>query len=533
MSSYISHFKWLIVVVIGFIVTELTIAWLWPAPEVLRNNFLEYGFAETEMLQRAFVSAKMRQFDNLKPEVLQVGDSSGLHGVQSPVIESYIGRRYLNMSIATNLGYWGYYAIAAHVMKRSRSVKVLVLYFSPAGAFPRKELIDADDLMAGDLERAFSNPVRALFHIPSLGVRRQVTDFVYYVDGVFNAKNRPLIENPGYLMLHDIIGASDGWARETDDPGDVIPADLVDGIRRAMPWMARYNDHIILESLRKSWHRSGVEYAWDWRTMSEQSYAEIIFDQYLRLAKRYGAKLIIITNPLPDSFKKPDFQALFDVAGMRAELTRYAKAHPEVSVLNIPYRPDSHFSVFSHIGTPYSIENSIRVGKYLQSVIGDKKGPIEQTSIGEVTDIDMGANPTVYSFGDKEVENGHTFRRIRQGRDEALAFGRILTKGAVNVEVKVLNKPDDPVLSDLTLSAFGVPATRLKAEPTEDGTDIEFRLPASVVQRYGGWLELILSSRGESKWVSNALLPDANGPKLKLERIMLEPAGPEEGASLN
>lgn len=533
MSSYISHFKWLGIAVVGFIAIELTINWLAPTPEAVRNNFLELAFAKPERVQRAFVYEKVQQLDNEKPDVLQVGDSSGLHGVQPLVVESYIGGRYLNMSVATNLGFWGYYALAEHFMQRSGSVKALVLYIAPPGAYPRRSLIDAKDLMADDLEREFADPIRGLFHVPSLGLRKQVTDFIYYMDGTFNQPNRPLIDNDGYLMLRNIVKPSGGWARETDDPGDIIPANILDNMRREFPALAHFDDNLVIASALNMWGHINDDRAWDWSTLSYKTYMEVVLDRYLRLAKRYGAKLVVVTNPVPEIVRRTKLKDAFHIETTRVQLDRYAKHHPEVALLNIHYWPDDRFSVFAHVGVPYAIDNSAEIGKFLASVLGQKARRVDHAAdVAEVTDLDMGKNPTVYSFGAVEHQNGRAFRSIRPGRDEALAFARMAPQGPVDVSIKVLNQPGSPVLRKLSLAVFGVPATRLADEPTGDGTVVRFRLSAAIVRRYDGWLEMILSTRGAPKWVSNALLPDATGPQLMVERLELKPVSEDRQAEV-
>ena len=531
MNSYISHFKWLAITAVCFVAIEAVIHFAAPSPEAVRNNFLELSFAKPEMVQRAFVATKVAQLDNADPDFIQVGDSSGLHGVQSPIIESYIGGRYLNMSVAANLGYWGYYALAEHFLRRSKHVKALVLYFTPAGAFPSKSLLNGNGLMAGDLDRAFDNPAYALLHVPSLGHRRAVTDDVYYLGGLLWAPPRPLIPNNGYLMLRDIVRASGGWARETDIPGDKIPVNLLDGMRRLFPDLANVPDDEAIQSFIHRWPKIGVESQWDWSSLSMRTCFQIVLDRYLALAKRHGAKLIVITNPAPEFFLRKEFKNFFRFKDMQAELVRYAKAHPEVAIAGLSVWPDSHFSVFSHVGTPYEVDNSIRVAKYLKSVLGKKLPP--RPKIASLTHIDMRANPTIYEFGDVQRQGAHGFRSLEPGRDEGLIYLRAASHEQTEITLKLLNKPGDAVLKNLSLSAFGVRARLIGAEPYAAGTILRFLLPEEVVGRYDGWLELTISTRGATHWQTNALIAGANGPALKVETLDIARPRPErKSASL-
>jgi len=526
MSSFISHFKWLGATFACFVAIELAISWWAPRPEAIRNNFLAYDFAKPELVQRAFVAAKVRQFDDSKPDFLQVGDSSGLHAVQSPIVESYLGgRSYLNMSIATNLGYWGYYALAEHFMARSGSVKVLVLYFTPAGGSPRKDLLDASDLMAGDLNREFASPFHRLFHVPSLGLRRQITDWVYYMDGTLNQVGRPLIDNYGYLMLRDIIAASGGWARETD-----IPDDHIDGLfqmaRRISPTLARLDDDALVRHYRDSAGVFGVPSTFDAATFSYRTYLEIVLDRYLALARRYRAKLVIATNPIPDSFRKKLYQQVFDPAGISRAVRAYAQRNPDVYVLDIDYWPDDEFSVFSHVGTPYEVESSRRVGQFLAGIARTLPAPTSSRPEYRAPDpvvLDMRENPTVYGLGDLDQVGGRYFRSIRQGRYEGLVYTRVNPETPQVLRMSVLNELDDPVLRNLSIGIYGEPAKRLADEQIGAAHYLRFALPLNETRRYDGWIELTISVRGAVKWQGNQLFPDATGPRLKMESIEIGP----------
>ena len=526
MSSSISHFKWLVLAAIGFIFIETSIAIVAPRPERQRNNFLEYAFAKPEMLQRAFVVEKLRQFDDEKPDIIQVGDSSGLHAVQSPIVESYLGgRSFINLSVASNLGYPGYLALARRMMERSGSVKVLILYFTAGGAAPREALLTGRDTMGPDLQREFASPFNRLFHVPSLGLRRDVTETVYYLGGRLNQRDRPLISNSGYLMLRDIISPSGGWARETDIPDDHI-AGLFQMIRRNSPHLAGYDDDNFARYYGTVGGVAGVPSMFDWRTLSRRTYVEVILDQYLALAREHGARLVVAANPMPESFKREAFQQTFNTEGLVRELDAYAKRNHDVSILNIDYWPDSKFSVFSHVGTPYSVESSHRVGSFLARLL-PQLPPAEGRKLSydppRQVSLDMAAFPSVYGFADSEQVGSRRIRRIRQGRYEALAYARVNPATPQELWIAVLNKETDTVLQNVSVGIYGVPATRLPDRQEGDICYLRFALPTEETRRFDGWIEMTLSTRGNTSWQGDELHASATGHEMLTERMVILP----------
>jgi hypothetical protein len=361
--------------------------------------------------------------------------------------------------------------------------------------------------------------------VPSLGVRRDVTDEIFYMHGLLDQPGRPLINNSGYLMLRDIIESSGGWVRETDIPDDHI-AGLFQMIRRNEPSLAGYDDAGIVLHYRNAVGKTEVGSTFDWKSLSRRTYMEIVLDKYLALARKHGAKLVVATNPVPASFQKDEFKVGFDTDGIHRAMHDYASRHPDVSVLGIDYWPDDKFSVFSHVGTPYSVESSHRMGRFLAGLmpnVAAATAKVEKYEAPARVVLDMAASPSVYGFAAAEQVPGGTrrYRRIRSGRDEALAYARVRPGAAQELRIAVLNKADDPVLKNLTVGVFGVRAERLPDIDAGDTRFIRFALPLSETNRFDGWIELTLSTRGVISWQSNELSSGAIGPQLMIARLNL------------
>jgi hypothetical protein len=131
---------------------EAVIAIVHPTADQDRNDIFEYRPGRAEDATRLFVSEKMKLFGNEEPTIVQVGDSSGFHGVQPPVVEALLPHvSYLNMSVFANLGYSGYYEMARRILEHSRKTKYLVLYFTPANFQPNADMVSATASMPLDI----------------------------------------------------------------------------------------------------------------------------------------------------------------------------------------------------------------------------------------------------------------------------------------------------------------------------------------------------------------------------------------------
>ena len=135
--------------------------------------------------------------------------------------------------------------------------------------------------------------------------------------------------------------------------------------------------------------------------------------------------------------------------------------------------------------------------------------------------LDMAASPTIYGFGAVETLGTRSFRRLRAGRSEALAYARVNPDHRHELQLSVINMLDQSVLRDLSVGVFGSPATRLPDLTEGDRRFLRVLLPAEATRRFNGWLELTLSIRGAAAWQTNVLDATATGPQLQVERIDL------------
>lgn len=150
---------------------------------VERSGYLNWNFNEPELFHKALIYAKLRNAAAAKPAIIQVGDSSGLHGIVPAIVEKYVpGLRYENLSCCANTGFDGYYNIAQFMLRHALSIKAVVLYITwnnialdPAQMGP--EVVGGPDR----LRNAFGQ-FSSLTSPPTLAARENVLRSVYTLD---------------------------------------------------------------------------------------------------------------------------------------------------------------------------------------------------------------------------------------------------------------------------------------------------------------------------------------------------------------
>lgn len=178
MTSFISNFKAIIIAILIIISIEFTYWCIFKPEPLLISNFFELAYLKKENNTKLGLLGKMRAAAALHADYLQVGDSSGLHGLNPKVIEKYLdGKTYTNSSMGADFGYFGHYNVAHAIVANTDFVKTLVLYVTPF----------ARPAYAHDLKRVLEKSVYSSFispwHIlnpPTLASRTIITNLIYY-----------------------------------------------------------------------------------------------------------------------------------------------------------------------------------------------------------------------------------------------------------------------------------------------------------------------------------------------------------------
>jgi hypothetical protein len=81
MSSYISSFKAVFVALAIVGAVETSYAALVPSSPAEASNYLNWNFNSTDTFHKLLINEKLANAVRGRPDVIQIGDSSGLHGI--------------------------------------------------------------------------------------------------------------------------------------------------------------------------------------------------------------------------------------------------------------------------------------------------------------------------------------------------------------------------------------------------------------------------------------------------------------------
>lgn len=178
MSSFISSFKAILIAIV-IIATIETACWLFASPSSFNNTSLfQLAYLKPENASKVALLTKLEIAHEMQSQFLQVGDSSGLHGLDPKVIEAKLPQvTYTNANIAADFGYLGHYNIAKTILNKKNHVQYLVLYVTPM-AWPAY-VHDEKRTLEKNVYSAFLSPWHYLSP-PSLTFRKNITNLIYY-----------------------------------------------------------------------------------------------------------------------------------------------------------------------------------------------------------------------------------------------------------------------------------------------------------------------------------------------------------------
>ena len=515
---------WVGLALLGVVAVEAAVALLAPTGVDDRRNFLEFGYRQNEPPTRVVLDEKMRLYSHDEPSVIQVGDSSGLHGVQPPLVEAeFPGMRYLNASAFGNQGFYGYLGVARRLLDNNPGVRFLVLHFTPRVS-PVKEYVEAKDLLDQDIWREYNSRFHALFRLPTLGWRRQVTDLAYYGHASWPG-GRPYDDLKRYPEAKAMVAESGGWTREHDQEGDVSGG-LASWLRTIVPGTSGVSDRALMEQVGERNPRT--DYEFDWRHLVRRPLAYRVFDAFRELAETHEAHLVIIGAPVADVYAQGAVGERLQQ--LNQSLLDYGALHPEVTVATAPIWPENRFSALEHVATPYVRENSLRVAAVLREAASRFGTPPAAPGHPRTTvpRIEMDAHTPSYGLAPAASGPDGAYRAIRAGRDEALLFARA-DRAARDISVELARDVPDDLRAATTLSVFGEPCERLPDDLVDGRPRLNWRIPAAAA-RYGGWLEILVSTRGKGQWPGPQLSPSARGPELKMLRVTFREGAADQNA---
>jgi hypothetical protein len=361
MNSFISNFRAIVAALLAIIAIEVIIYAARPSSFVERSNYLDWNLLSAELFHKALIYEKLSIFANSAPDIIQVGDSSGFHGVNPDIVMEYLnGLTYLNLSCCANTGFDGYYAIADFMFRRNPTVKVLVLYLN-LNNLPQDGAILGDRFTGGAerIRNSFAAPW-AYLSPPSMAHRWQVTDAVYSFWG--RLRLRPS------RMFGD---------------GDFFN-DVIDSMRLHRGWWPEHDPRLAGAKLAEYWRSicgetgvRGVSDADQYYThdliLGRRSRVRLELQHFANLAARYGARLVIMFHPYPCRGIGENF-----LAARGADVESVQARHDNVIVLPPsvfePWPVEDFVSV-GHLRVGYDEKNSRRVGRLLAEALRIAAGP--------------------------------------------------------------------------------------------------------------------------------------------------------------
>lgn len=352
MNSFISNFK-AILIAIGIIVAIELSCWLFGTSTPFNNiSLLQYAYLRTENTTNLALLNKMQSAFELPAQFLQVGDSSGMHGLNPKIIEESLPNvTYYNANLGADFGYLGHYNIAKTILARDNHVKYLVLYVTPM-AWPAY-VHDKKRILEKNVYSAFLSPWHHLT-LPSLTFRDQLTNLVYYRTAK-TTYTSPIIFNTNDVKKY--FNETKGF----------VPRELVINKTQILP--------------------EGACVFSEWFETSNEGKKPIEFfylglKNMAMLAREKNLKLILIFNPVTC-----ERRAEIGTLTVERELAKFRHDFPEV-IVPFPFIttwPKDRFMDSWHLYSSAATIMSKRVGEELRKILTDPSyRGVKQQSISEL-----------------------------------------------------------------------------------------------------------------------------------------------------
>jgi hypothetical protein len=355
MSSYTSSFKAVIAALAVIAAIEagysMTAA---PAP-VERSGYLNLNFNTKEFVHKSLIQEKLINAVRDQPDVIQIGDSSGLHGIIPRIVDQYLGGlKYENLSCCANTGFEGYYAITEFMLRHALSIKAVVLYTSLNNAARDPANLDAISVGGPERLRSAFGTLAPLTTPPTLAARAGIVRSAYTLGGTLD---QPGLQPLGMTWpeFPQFLRDARGWRpegdihRTADKQSHVFDTLCGPSGVRALPG-PRPED--------RARDIAGVP----------RSYTEIELRRLADLIARHKAKLILVFQPYPcAAVVGPLLPAL------KSDIEAVMQDHPNLLVpdpaLFQPW-PSQWFASADHLRTGYEDAASRRAGRLIAKSLG-------------------------------------------------------------------------------------------------------------------------------------------------------------------
>jgi hypothetical protein len=333
-----------------------------------KTTWLLHDPYHDEIFDRAELAIRLGHLEGSAPDIISVGDSSGFFSLQSTVVSRYLGgQKFLSLNTGGNQAYVGYQAIAEYMLRRTRTIKYVVLYVFPE-YLPFETVIRNADL--GPITYDTLAGPQSYLTPPSASLSPYAKSELF--QGQRYDTQRPLTAVMPALQLTATVDEARGWLPEFD--GRYI---------RLGPRVQFLSDK-----------RTGFFARFG---LTDPSSTNAQFDAFYRMVHSYGAELVIAFAPLPRPIARPTDPNL---AAAEQAVERFQREHPDVKVL-FPLMTEwgaEKFGWFNHVSREYSFLSSERLGKALAKLLHDPasippfKAQAEPPPYPKVTVASVGAD---------------------------------------------------------------------------------------------------------------------------------------------
>jgi hypothetical protein len=437
MNSYISSFKAVLAALAVIAAIEAAYVAMAPAEPVERSGYLSLNFNAKEFVHKSLIQEKLINAVQHRPDVIQVGDSSGLHGIVPRIVDQYLGGlRYENLSCCANTGFEGYYAITEFMLRHVPSIRAVVLYTSLNNE--ARDPANLDAISVGGPERLSSafGALSPLTTPPTLAARSDIVRPVYTLGGK--------IDQPGLQPLATtwpefpkFLRDTRGWRPEGD-------------VHRTPEKHAQAFSALCGPTGERRMEGPRPEDLVRDITGVARSYTEIELRRLADLAARHKAKLILVFQPYPCAAVAGTL-----LAALKSDIAAVTRDHPNLVVpdraLFEPW-PAQRFASADHVRTGYEDTASRRAGRLIAralglSPVGPNPPPATNAAVPIWSSSDFGSLPW-------RAEG----LSIAPERDGSVVATETATAGLHHVEAVLPDLPAGRYVASLT---FGDDAQRL------------------------------------------------------------------------
>ena len=382
MNSFISSFRPLLVAIAIVIAIEGTIAVIVKPDIVERSNYLNWTYGQPDPFHRFTTYAKMREMLSSDLDIVQVGDSSGFHGIRPDLVTGEIGDiRYFNLSTVANTGFDGYYDFLQFALDHNPKVRAIVLYLS-LRFLPKPGMIGGDaQLGAAKIHEAYVGPW-SIIAFPSIALRPVATDDLYTLFGLIAPRRTGLNDGGDARNMMQSVKQEHGWWAEHDSR---MIGDRKEQFFRNLCGASDTAD-VSIESLS---------------TPEGEFMPPVIFDKFAALAKAHGKKLIIVFHPNACSHLDDRVRRALDTSlAMLKQKYSNLFVYPEGLFEHWPYEV---FSQREHLYVGYERFSSHRLARFISAALGLPPKVAEDLPLPRASLLRPGERP-VWQNGTTEDE---------------------------------------------------------------------------------------------------------------------------------